>query len=112
MSCKNIGRDAVEPNILKLIARPIILGVNHPILSLSCVGSDIFRYRTPQNMIMVNTGTFLVYQYYQKNVIRSSESASVIQKPAILKCKIGLVLSNNHVLVSGTFSTLLPNEVQ
>ena len=26
MSCINIGRDAVEPNILKLIARPINIG--------------------------------------------------------------------------------------
>ena len=57
--------------------------------------------------VLVNTGTFLVYQYCLKMwYLRSLEHADVIQKLTILECKNGLVLSNTHVPVSGTSSIL------
>ena len=53
--------------------------------------------------VLVNTGTFLVYQYCPKMwYLRSLEHASVIQKLTILEHKNGLVLSNTRVPVSGT----------
>ena len=59
--------------------------------------------------VLVNTGTFLVYQYCPKMWYLSSlEHASVIQKLTILEHKNGLVLSNTHVPVSGTWSLLFP----
>ena len=59
--------------------------------------------------VLVNTGTFLVYQYCPKMwSLRSLEHASVIQKLTILEHKNGLVLSNTCVPVSGTWSILFP----
>ena len=59
--------------------------------------------------VLVNTGTFLVYQYCPKMwYLRSLEHASVIQKRTILEHKNGLVLSNTRVPVSGTWSLLFP----
>ena len=59
--------------------------------------------------VLVNTGTFLVYQYCPKMCyLRSLEHASVIRKLTILEHKNGLVLSNTHVPVSGTWSILFP----
>ena len=53
--------------------------------------------------VLVNTGTFLVYQYYLKmRYLCSQECVGVIQKLTILECKNGLVLSNTRVPVSGT----------
>ena len=60
--------------------------------------------------VLVNTGTFLVYQYCPKMwYLRSLEHASVIQKLTILEHKNDLVLSNTRVPVSGTWSLLFPN---
>ena len=59
--------------------------------------------------VLVNTGTFLVYQYCLKMwYLRSLEHAGVIQKLTILEHKNGLVLSNTRVPVSGTWSLLFP----
>ena len=59
--------------------------------------------------VLVNTGTFLVYQYCPKMWYWCSlEHAGGIQKQTILKRKNGLVLSNTCVPVSGTWSTLFP----
>ena len=59
--------------------------------------------------VLVNTGTFLVYQYCLKMwYLRSLEHGSVIQKLTILEQKNGLVLSNTRVPVSGTWSILFP----
>ena len=59
--------------------------------------------------VLVNTGTFLVYQYCLKMwYLRSLERAGVIQKLTILERKNGLVLSNTRVPVSGTWSILFP----
>ena len=59
--------------------------------------------------VLVNTGTFLVYQYCPKMwYLRSLEHAGVIQKLTILEHKNGLVLSNTHVPVSGTWSIHFP----
>ena len=59
--------------------------------------------------VLVNTGTFLVYQYCLKMwYLRSLESAGVIQKFTILERKNGPVLSNTCVPVSGTWSILFP----
>ena len=59
--------------------------------------------------VLVNTGTFLVYQYCLKMwYLRSLERAGVIQKLTILECKNGLVLSNTCVPASGTWSILFP----
>ena len=59
--------------------------------------------------VLVNTGTFLVYQYCMKMwYLRSLERAGVIKKLKILEHKIGLVLSNTRVPVSGTWSILFP----
>ena len=61
--------------------------------------------------VLVNTGTFLVYQYCLKIwYLRSLECASVVQKLTILECKNGPVLSNTHAPVSGTQSILFPAE--
>ena len=63
--------------------------------------------------VLVNTGTFLVYQYCLKMwYLRSLEQAGVIQKLTILECKNCLVLSNTHVPVSGTSSILFPLDHQ
>ena len=60
--------------------------------------------------VLMNTGTFLVYQYCLKMwYLRSLEHAGVIQKLSILERKNGLVLSNTRVPVSGTWSILFPN---
>ena len=59
--------------------------------------------------VLVNTGTFFVYQYCLKMwYLHSLEHASVIQKLTILEHKNGLVLSNTCVPVSGTWSILFP----
>ena len=59
--------------------------------------------------VLVNTGTFLVYQYCLKLwYLCSLECAGVIQKLTILECKNDLVLSNTRVPVSGTWSILFP----
>ena len=59
--------------------------------------------------VLVNTGTFLVYQYCWKMwYLHSLECAGVIQKLTILEHKNGLVLSNTRVPVSGTSSILFP----
>ena len=61
--------------------------------------------------VLVNTGTFLVYQYCLIMwYLRSLERAGVIQKLTILERKNGLVLSNTHVPVSGTWSILFPTK--
>ena len=53
--------------------------------------------------VLVNTGTFLVYQYCRKMwYLCSLECASVIQKLTILEHRNGLVLSNTYVPVSWT----------
>ena len=53
--------------------------------------------------VLVNTGTFLVYQYCLKmGYLRPSEHAAVIQKFTILERKNSLVLANTRVPVSGT----------
>ena len=45
--------------------------------------------------VLVNTGTFLVYQYCPKmQYLHSLESAGVIQQLTIPECKNGLILSN------------------
>ena len=60
--------------------------------------------------VLVNTGTFLVYQYCLKMwYICSQECVGVIQKLTILECKNGLVLSDTRVPVSGTWSLLFPS---
>ena len=60
--------------------------------------------------VLVNTGTFLVYQYCPEMwYLRSLERAGGIQKQTILECQNGLVLSNTRVPVSGTWSLLFPN---
>ena len=60
--------------------------------------------------VLVNTGTFWVFQYCLKMwYLRSLEHAGVIQKLPILEHKNGLVLSNTCVPVSGTSSILFPN---
>ena len=60
--------------------------------------------------VLVNTGTFLVYQYCLKMwYLRYLERAGVIQKLTILERKNGLVLSNTRVPVSGTWSILFPS---
>ena len=57
--------------------------------------------------VLVNTWTFLVYQYCPKMwYLRSLEHAGLIQKLTILECKNGLVLSNTRVPVFGTWSIL------
>ena len=62
--------------------------------------------------VLVNTGTFLVYQYCPKMwSLRSLKHASVIQKLTILEHKNDLVLSNTRVPVSGTWSLLFPRVV-
>ena len=62
--------------------------------------------------VLVNTGTFLVYQYCPKMwSLRSLEHASVNQPLTILEHKNGLVLSNTRVPVSGTWSILFPNQL-
>ena len=59
--------------------------------------------------VLVNTGTFLVYQYCLKMwYLRSLEHSGVIQKLTILERKNDLVLLNTHVPVSGTWSMLFP----
>ena len=59
--------------------------------------------------VLVNTGTFLVYQYCLKMCyLRPLEHAGVIQKLTILERKNGLVLVNTRVPVSGTWSILFP----
>ena len=59
--------------------------------------------------VLVNTGTFLVYQYCLKMwYLCSLEHAGIIQKLTILECENGLVLSNTRVPVSGTSSILFP----
>ena len=59
--------------------------------------------------VLVNTGTFFVYQYCLKMwYLHSLEHAGVIQKLTILEQKNGLVLSNTCVPVSGTWSILFP----
>ena len=59
--------------------------------------------------VLVNTGTFLVYQYYPKIwYLRSLEHAGDIHKQTILEHQYGLVLSNTRVPVSGTWSLLFP----
>ena len=59
--------------------------------------------------VLVNSGTVLVYQYCLKMCyLRSLEDAGLIQELTILEHKIGLVLSNAHVPVSGTSSILFP----
>ena len=59
--------------------------------------------------VLVNTGTFLVYQYCLKMwYLRPLERAGVIQKLTILERKNGLVLANTCVPVSGTWSILFP----
>ena len=59
--------------------------------------------------VLVNTGTFLVYQYCLKMwYLHPLEHAGIIQKLTILECKNGLVLANTRVPVSGTWSILFP----
>ena len=43
--------------------------------------------------------------------LRSLERAGVIQVVSILECKNGLVLSNTHIPVSGTWSLLFPKKL-
>ena len=63
--------------------------------------------------VLVNTGTFLVFQYCLKMwYLRSLGCAGVIQKLTILEHKNGLVLSNTRVPVSGTWSILFPGRVK
>ena len=55
--------------------------------------------------VLVNTGTFVVYQYYLKMwYLHSVECAGVIQKLTILELeyKNGVVLANTRVPVFGT----------
>ena len=57
--------------------------------------------------VLLNTGTFLVYQYWPKMwYFHSSESAFVIQKFTILECKNGVILSMLVYQYSGTFSNV------
>ena len=57
--------------------------------------------------VLVNTGTFLVYQYCLKMwYLRYLECAGGIEKQTKLECRNGPVLSNTHVPISGTWSTL------
>ena len=59
--------------------------------------------------VLVNTGTFLVYQYCLIMwYLCCLEHAGVIQKLTILDHKNGLVLSNTRVPVSGTWTILFP----
>ena len=63
--------------------------------------------------VLVNNGTFLMYQYCLKMWhLRSLERAGVIQKLTILEHKNGLVLSNTHVPVSGTSSIRFPKKAR
>ena len=71
--------------------------------------SRIF-WKDHRKTVLVNTGTFVVYQYCLKMwYSRSLECAGVIQKLTILEHKNGLVLSNTPVPVSGTWSILFPD---
>ena len=59
--------------------------------------------------VLVNTGTFHVYQYCPEMwYLRSLEGAGGIQKQTILERQNGLVLSNTRVPVSGTWRILFP----
>ena len=61
--------------------------------------------------VLVNTGTFYVYQYCPEMwYLRSLKRAGGIQKQTILERQNGLVLSNTCVPVSGTWSILLPTK--
>ena len=62
--------------------------------------------------VLVNTGTFLVYQYCLKMwYLCSLECAGAIQKLTILERKNDLVLANTRIPVSGTWSILFPRLV-
>ena len=62
--------------------------------------------------VLVNTGTLLVYQYCPKMwYLCCLEHAGGIQKQRIQEHQIGLVLSNTHVPVSGTWSTPFPQYI-
>ena len=62
--------------------------------------------------VLVNTGTYLVYQYWPKMwYLRSLERAGGIQKQTILERKNGLVMSNIRVQVSGTWSILFSKKM-
>ena len=89
--------------------------------TLHC-GLDFFTYQNRKKYtsgprywnvpVLVNTGTFLVYQYCLKMwYLRPLECAGVIQKLTILERKNGLVLSNTRVPVSGTWSILFPQNL-
>ena len=70
-----------------------------------------FRSRYWNVPVLVNTGTFLVYQYCLKMwYLCSLEHIGVIQiqKLTILEHKNGIELSNTHIPVSGTWSILFP----
>ena len=59
---------------------------------------------------ILDTGTFLVYQYcLEMWYLHSLECAGVIQKFTLPELKNGVVLSNTHVPVSGTWSILFPS---
>ena len=59
--------------------------------------------------VLVNTGSYLVYQYCPKMwYLRFLKHANVIQKLTILEHKNGLALFNTRVPVSGTWSILFP----
>ena len=59
--------------------------------------------------VLVNTGTFMMYQYCLKMwCLRSLQRAGCIQKLTILERQNGLALSNTRVPVSGTWSILFP----
>ena len=60
--------------------------------------------------VLVNTGTFLVYQYWPEMwYLHYLERAGGIQKQTMLEHQNGLVLSNTRVPVSETWSILFPN---
>ena len=92
-------------NIAHRIAKQTVIKRGKSILQVPNTGTSQY---------LVNTGTFLVYQYCLKMwYLRSLERAGCIQKQTIglLERQNGLVLSNARVPVSGTWSILFPKEV-
>ena len=107
---KNKWKCRNSDNCLKTYT-PVMMWIEwNGCLVLSCSGKRYTSGPRYWNVpVLVNTGTFLVYQYCLKMwYLRSLERAGVIQKLTILERKNGLVLSNTHVPVSGTWSILFP----
>ena len=94
-------------------------GISFLVIVWNCwrifLGSEWKKYtlghRYWNSPLLVNTGTFLMYQYCPKMCyLHSLQRIVVFQKLTILECKNDLVLTNTWVLVSGTYSMLFLSE--